>query len=202
MRVVIVGGFGTIGSAVAAALSSSDEIVPLSRSTFPLKVDISSLDSIKQLFDELGAFDALVCAAGAARFAPLENLTEDEFRFSLSNKLMGQVNLVRVGMAAIRDKGSFTLTGGFLAGEPAPGSSAVSLVNAGLEGFVRAAALELPRRLRINIVSPPWVSETLEAMGQDGADGLPASVVAEAYVHSLKGGDTGRVIDARLFRRT
>jgi NAD(P)-dependent dehydrogenase (short-subunit alcohol dehydrogenase family) len=86
-----------------------------------------------------------------------------------------------------------------LAGEPAPGSTAASLVNAGLEGFTRAAALELPRGVRINVVSPPWVSETLVKMGQDGADGLPAAIVAKAYVHSVHGGDTGRVLDARVF---
>lgn len=200
MRVVVIGAFGTIGSAIVDALATTAEVVPVSRSTTPLSVDISSVDSIQRLFDRLGPFDALVCAAGQARFAPLASLSESDFDFSVSNKLMGQVNLVRIGMASIRDHGSFTLTSGVLASEPAPGSPAISLVNAGLEGFTRAAALELPRGIRINVVSPPWVSETLVKMGQDGADGLPAAIVAKAYLHSVQGSDTGRVIDARLFR--
>jgi NAD(P)-dependent dehydrogenase (short-subunit alcohol dehydrogenase family) len=54
-----------------------------------------------------------------------------------------------------------------LAMHPIRGSASVSLVNAGLEGFVRAAALEMPRRLRINAVSPPWVKEKMVKLGMD-----------------------------------
>ncbi|MDF0555430.1 SDR family oxidoreductase [Kamptonema sp. UHCC 0994] len=97
----------------------------------------------------------------------------------------------------ISDRGSFTLTTGVLAREPIPGSAALSLVNGGLEGFVRAAALEMPRSIRINVISPPWVSETLEAMGQDGANGMPAAKVALAYVDSLEGERSGEIIDPR-----
>jgi NAD(P)-dependent dehydrogenase (short-subunit alcohol dehydrogenase family) len=200
VKVVVIGASGTIGTAVVAALGGSGEVVPVSRSTAPLRVDISSADSVQALFAALGPFDALVCATGKAKFGPLANLSDADFEFSLANKLMGQVNLVRFGSATIRDKGSFTLTSGVLASEPAPGTPISSLVNAGIEGFVRAAALELGRGVRINAVSPPWVRETLVAMGQDGADGMPAAEVAAAYLHSVHGGDTGRVIDARAFR--
>jgi NAD(P)-dependent dehydrogenase (short-subunit alcohol dehydrogenase family) len=110
---------------------------------------------------------------------------------------MGQVNLVRLGLAHVRDHGSFTLTSGLLARRPMPGSAAISMVNAGLESFTRAAALELLRGIRINIVSPPWVIETLEAMGLDTSDGLPAATVALAYVESVTGSQTGAVIEPR-----
>jgi NAD(P)-dependent dehydrogenase (short-subunit alcohol dehydrogenase family) len=202
MRVVVIGASGTIGAAVVDALTTQADVLAVSRSTAPLKVDIAAPESIRELFAKLGSFDALVCAAGQAIFAPLESLSDDDFRFSITNKLLGQVNLVRFGIASIRDKGSFTLTSGVLASEPTPGSPVISLVNAGLEGFVRAAALEAPRGIRINVVSPPWVRETLVAMGQDGTDGMPASNVAQAYLHSVQGGDNGRVIAARLFGRT
>jgi NAD(P)-dependent dehydrogenase (short-subunit alcohol dehydrogenase family) len=103
-------------------------------------------------------------------------------------------------MNRINDGGSFTLTSGVLAAEPMPGSAAISLVNAGLEGFVRAAALELPRGLRVNIVSPPWVSETLKSMGKDPSAGMPAEQVAAAYVEAVDDRQNGRVLDAREFR--
>ena len=151
------------------------------------------------MFQTVGPFDALVSAAGQARFKPLTELSDEDFQLSLSNKLMGQVNLVRVGLAHVRDGGSFTLTSGVLAQHPMRGSGAISLVNAGLEGFTRAAALEAPRGIRVNVVSPPWVSETLEAMGQDGAGGEPAAQVALAYVESVEGKRTGEVLDARAF---
>ena len=199
MKVVIIGASGLIGQAIAQALSAKHEIVQVARSKGDYQVDITSKDSLVQLFEAVTPFDAVICAAGAAKFAPLETLRDEDFQFSLSNKLMGQVNLVRVGLPYISDNGSFTLTSGVLSTEPIPGSAAISLVNAGLEGFVRAAALETPRGIRVNVVSPPWVSETLEAMGKDASTGMPAARVAAAYVESVESQRTGEVLDARSF---
>src|SRR5919202_286376 len=199
MKVVIIGASGLIGQAIAQALSANHEIVQVARSKGDYQVDITSKGSLVQLFEAVTPFDAVVCAAGAAKFAPLESLSDEDFQFSLSNKLMGQVNLVRVGLPYISDNGSFTLTSGVLAREPIPGSAAISLVNAGLEGFVRAAVLETQRGIRVNVVSPPWVSETLEAMGKDASTGMPAAKVAAAYVESVESQRTGEVLDARSF---
>jgi NAD(P)-dependent dehydrogenase (short-subunit alcohol dehydrogenase family) len=199
MRVVIIGASGTIGKSVVKSLSKDHEVVQVAHSKGEHKVDLADKESIERLFKVIGPFDALVCAAGAAKFAPLESLTDGDFHLSLSNKLMGQVNLVRVGMFYIRDNGSITLTSGLLAKEPMPGSAAVSLVNAAIEGFVRAAALEMPRGVRVNAVSPPWVKETLAAMGRDASGGMQAAKVAAAYVESVKGRRNGEIIDARDF---
>ena len=128
-----------------------------------------------------------------------EGWTDQDFEKSLHNKLMGQVNLVRYGMKHINDRGSFTLTSGVIAHEPAAGGAAIGLVNAAIEGFARNAALDLPRSERINVVSPPWVSETLEEMGQDPANGLPAVVVARAYVDCVEGRMTGQILDPRHY---
>jgi NAD(P)-dependent dehydrogenase (short-subunit alcohol dehydrogenase family) len=200
MKIILIGASSTIGQAVEKALSARHHIVRVGRTKGELQVDIASPESIKRLFERATPFDAVVCAAGAARFAPLEKLTDEDFAFSLANKLMGQVNLVRLGVKHVTDRGSFTLTSGVLANEPMPGSAAISLVNAGLEGFVRAAALELPRGIRVNVVSPPWVSETLKGMGKDPAVGMPAEQVAMAYAAAVEGPQTGRVLSARDFK--
>jgi NAD(P)-dependent dehydrogenase (short-subunit alcohol dehydrogenase family) len=199
MRILVIGGTGTIGSAVVRLLSTEHEVVPVGGSSGALRVDIASAGSIRRLFGEAGRVDAVVSAAGQAAFRPLDQLTDDDFRFSLGHKLMGQVNLVRLGMEYVSDGGSFTLTSGVLAVEPMPGSAAISLVNAGLEGFARAAALEAPRGIRVNVVSPPWVSETLRAMGRDPSGGLPADTVALAYREAVTGIGNGEVLDARRF---
>ena len=200
MKIIVIGASGTIGKAVADELAKEHDIVRVARNSGDCKADLTNADSMRQLFETCAPFDALVSCAGAARFAPLEKLSDEDFDFSLQNKLMGQINAVRLGLDYIADNGSFTLTSGILANEPMPGSGAISLVNAGLQGFVRAAALETPRGVRINVVSPPWVSETLVKMGRDGSAGMPASQVAAAYHASIVSQRNGEVIDARNFK--
>lgn len=151
------------------------------------------------MFAKIGSSDAIVCAAGSAGFKPLASLSDDDFAMSLKSKLMGQVNVVRIGSRYILPGGSITITSGTLAQEPIPGGAAISLVNAGLEGFARAAALELESsRIRVNVVSPPWVTETLVANNMDPSIGVPGADVAKGYLESVEGSFTGRVIHPHL----
>jgi NAD(P)-dependent dehydrogenase (short-subunit alcohol dehydrogenase family) len=194
MRILLIGVNGTIGKAIAEALAPKHEIIGASRSKAPYHVDIADPGSIEALFARVGRVDAVVSAAGQAAFRALADLTDADFALSLGNKLMGQVNLVRRGFPSVNDGGSITLTSGILGQNPAPGSGAVSLVNAGLEGFTRAAALEASRGIRVNIVSPGWVAETLIAMKRDPSSGTPAAKVAQAYVRAVEGKMTGERI--------
>ena len=196
MRILIVGGTGTIGSAVAAAAGRHD-LVLASQHKAPEVVDVSDPASIRALFARIGRVDAIVSAAGRAAFKPLPELSDADFEFSLRSKLMGQVNLFRIGLEFIADAGSFTFTAGYLARHPARGSAAVSLVNSALEGFGRAAALEAPRGIRVNVVSPSWITETLQKQGRPTTEGVPAATVALAYVRSVEGTETGQIIDPR-----
>jgi NAD(P)-dependent dehydrogenase (short-subunit alcohol dehydrogenase family) len=197
MRILIVGATGTIGSAVAAALDGRHELVLASQRKAPERVDISDAASIRALFARIGRVDAVVSAAAPAAFKPLTDLADADFEFSLRSKLMGQVNLFRLGLDSIADRGSVTLTAGYLARNPVPGSAASSLVNAALEGFGRAAALEAPRGIRVNVVSPPWITETLQKLGRPPAGGIPVATVAQVYVRSIEGSETGQVFDPR-----
>jgi NAD(P)-dependent dehydrogenase (short-subunit alcohol dehydrogenase family) len=196
VRVLVIGATGTIGGAVVAALRGRHEIVAVSRRESAITCDIADPDSIRGMYRQVGRVDAVVSAAGDAAFGELATLTDADFQKGLRSKLMGQVNVVRLGFDHVHDGGSLTLTSGILATKPSVGSTAVSLVNAGLEGFGRAAALEAPRGIRVNVVSPNWVSETLQAMGRDPSTGTPAAVVAKAYVRSVEGRETGMVIEA------
>ena len=195
MRILVIGATGTIGREVAKALSAGHEVIAASRKG-AVKVDIADPASIKAMYKAVGKVDAVVCAAGNAVFKPLAQLTDEDFRFCLDNKLMGQVNVVRFGFDYVTDGGSITVTSGVLAQQAMNGAAAISMVNAGLEGFVRGAALEAPRKIRVNVVSPPWVTETLTAYKMDPSGGTPAAQVAKAYVKSVTGKESGATIPA------
>lgn len=182
---------------MVAALATRHDVVKVGHRGGAFQVDLASPDSISQLFRAVGSFDALVCTAGAAKFASIDELKDADYQLGLSNKLMGQVNLVRIGRQIVHDRGSFTLTSGVLSQEPLNGSTSISMVNAGLEGFIRAVAVELPRGIRANVVGPPWVRETLIARKMDPSLGMPASQVARAYLVSVEGNATGQIIDPR-----
>jgi NAD(P)-dependent dehydrogenase (short-subunit alcohol dehydrogenase family) len=199
MKIVVIGATGTIGRAVVDLLAPYHDIVKVGFKSGDFQVDIASIDSIRKLFQDVGSFDAVVSAAGLAAFGSLDELGDEDYMLGLANKLMGQVNLFREGRLHINDNGSFTLTSGVLSQNPMPGSASISMVNAGLEGFVRAAALEVQRGIRINVVSPIWVKETMEAMGMDTSEGMPADQTALAYKESVEGLRNGEVLDVRHF---
>ncbi len=191
MRILVVGATGTIGKPVAEALASRHEVVRASRTGDPT-VDITRPDSIRALYRRLGRLDGVVCCAGSGVMRPLAELTDDEIRSSLADKLMGQVNLVRFGLDHVSDNGVFVLTAGIFSKNPMPGVTPLALANGALESFARAAALDLPRGIRINTISPPFIKETAEKMGLPG--GLAAEENAKAYVALVEGKDTGQVV--------
>jgi NAD(P)-dependent dehydrogenase (short-subunit alcohol dehydrogenase family) len=199
MKIVVIGATGTIGKEVVKALAHQHQIVRVGRHSGNFQVDIASKASIEQLFPKIGPFDAVICTAGEARAGRLAELTDEDFMLGLTSKLMGQVNVVRVGRQYINKDGSFTLTSGVLSQEPMPGTAAISLVNAAVEAFARTAALDLDRGLRINAVSPVWATETLQALGMDAAPKMPAAQFVPAYRESVEGHRTGEVLDVRDF---
>jgi NAD(P)-dependent dehydrogenase (short-subunit alcohol dehydrogenase family) len=191
MKVVVIGATGTIGASVVELLQAGHEVVRVSRSG-PLRIDMTDPTSIEQLFVAVRDIDAVVCCAVSVPLAPLATLSDRDFVDCLQGKLFGQVSLTRQALAHLNDRGSITLTSGKI---PAlSGSTAGALANSGLEAFVRAAALEMPRGIRINVVCPGWVKETLTRMGNDGAEGIAAIEVARTYVNAVTGDQQGQIL--------
>ncbi|HET6553845.1 MAG TPA: short chain dehydrogenase [Dyella sp.] len=195
MRILIVGASGTVGRAVADALSSGHELVRAGRNSGDLQVDLTDMASVERMYEAAGPLDAVVTTAGHVHFGPLADMTPAQFNLGLQDKLMGQVHVVLAGQRHLRDGGSFTLTSGILAEEPIRLGVSATTVNAAIEGFVRAAATELPRGLRINVVSATVLTEALDAYGPyfPGFDAVPGARVAQAYRRSVEGVGTGRV---------
>jgi NAD(P)-dependent dehydrogenase (short-subunit alcohol dehydrogenase family) len=193
LKILIVGANGLLGSAAAAALKDRHEVIAASRSG-QVAVDLTEPDSIQRMFDEVGTVDAVISCTGSVPFKPLADLSDKDFRAGFEDKVLGQVNLVQVGVNHLSDGGSFTVTSGVLAREAILTGAAASLANGALESFVIAAAAELPRNIRINAVSP---SVLAEATGYHeffpGFAQIPAETVGRAYLKSVEGIQTGQV---------
>ena len=195
MKILLIGASGTIGQAVAQTLGARHEIVSVGRNSGQHRADLSQPDSLVLLLEKVGRVDAIVSTAGNVHFGPLTEMSAEQFNIGLQDKLLGQVQLALAGQRYLRDGGSITLTSGVLAIEPIRNGAAATAVNAAIEGFVAAAAIELPRGIRINAVSPTVLTESLPVYGPffPGFESVPAQRVGLAYQRSVEGAQTGKV---------
>ncbi|WP_434670419.1 short chain dehydrogenase [Klebsiella sp. B345] len=195
MKIIVIGASGSIGQAVSEALSHQHDVIRVGRTHGDFQVDITSQSSVEALFENVGQVDAIVSATGNLFFGPLATMTDQDFNQGLQDKLLGQIRLALTGQHYLNDGGSITLVSGIVAQEPIAQGVNATTVNAGLEGFVRAAACELPRGIRINLISPTVLTESLSAYDSffPGFDSVPATTVAQAYRRSVEGVQTGRI---------
>ncbi|MGD9054952.1 MAG: short chain dehydrogenase [Desulfobacterales bacterium] len=196
MKLLIIGGNGTIGKKVSAHFSKKHEIIIAGRHSGDVTVDIADSSSIKVMFDTTAKIDAILCIAGEAKWAPFDSLTEEDFYIGLRSKLMGQVNLVRIGQDFLNPGGSFTLTTGILADYPVVMTTSAAMVNGAIHSFVKAAALELKNEHRINVVSSGLVEDAVEKYEAyfPGHNPIPMQKVINGYVKSVEGKGTGEII--------
>lgn len=195
MKVVVIGGTGTIGKAVVAELSPRHEVITVGQSKGDFQCDIGSEASILNLFNKIGKVDAVAIAAGNVHFAEFSQMKASDYAIGLNHKLMGQVNAVLIGLPFVNDRGSFTLISGILNHDPIRTGASASMVNGALEGFVVGAAIEMPRGIRINVVSPTVITEAMADYGPyfRGHKPVPAAETALAFSKSIEGLQTGQV---------
>jgi hypothetical protein len=200
LRILLIGAGGELGRAVVAELGGRHEIISAGSKSGDVRIDISDPASIVAGLAAAGPLDAVACAAGAVNFHPLSaisvaSIAESSYGLGLVNKLMGQVNLTLAARDALREDGSITLIAGVLAGDPIFAGSSASMVNGAIESFARAAAIELPRGLRINAVSPTVFEESMGSYGPffRGFDPVPVARAARAFARSIEGRQTGQV---------
>ncbi|WP_431213062.1 short chain dehydrogenase [Puia sp. P3] len=195
MKIIIVGASGTMGKHLAGSLEKDHEIIRTGSKSGDIRVDITSPDSIENMYRQAGDFDALVCTAGPTYVGPWKNMTHKEFRKGIEGKLFGQINLVLIGQHYIQPKGSFTLITGALADDPVLNFSNASAANGGVEGFVRAAAIELGGGIRINAVSPGVIEDSPQYFPLFPGE-IPVSMkhLEYAFRKGVFGAGTGQVI--------
>lgn len=196
MRILVVGASGTVGKAAANELSRRHDVVRAGRSSGDLTVDVMSEDSVKAMYAKLGKVDAIITTVGHVHFGPVATMTPEQFRKGLNDKLMGQVNLVLLGIGNVNDGGSFTLTSGVLDRDPVRQGASAAAVNGALGAFAKGAAVEMPRGLRINVVSPGLLEDSAQKYDGffPGHEPVSAARVGLAYAKSVEGALTGQVI--------
>ncbi|MBN3755189.1 short chain dehydrogenase [Paraburkholderia sp. Tr-20389] len=194
-RIVVIGATGTLGKAVAAELKARHEVIEVGATRGAHQVDSKDPASVERLFEAIGKVDGVVTTTGKVHFGPLPEMTVEQFWVGLRDKLMGQINVVLAAQKYVNDGGSFTLTSGILADEPIRLGVSATTVNLALEGFVRGAAIELPRGIRINVISPTVLTESMESYAPffRGFEPVDAKKAAQAYLRSVEGAQTGRV---------
>jgi NAD(P)-dependent dehydrogenase (short-subunit alcohol dehydrogenase family) len=195
MKILVIGGTGTLGNAVVREFADDHEVITAGKTHGDFQVDITDESSVRALFKNAGKVDAIIATTGSLHFGPLTEMTAEQFNIGLQDKLLGQVRIALIGQSFLNERGSITLTSGIIADEPIRQGANATTVNAAVEGFVQGAAIELPRGIRINVVSPTVVEESLKAYGSffPGFEAAPAARVAKAYRRSVEGAQTGRV---------
>jgi NAD(P)-dependent dehydrogenase (short-subunit alcohol dehydrogenase family) len=196
MKIIIVGAEGDIGKAVCEELGARHEIIKAGRSSGDIQVDMADRASVDAMYAKCGNVDAVVSTAGDVHFGPLHDYTEETFMLGLRHKVMGQVNLVLAGLGTVNDEGSFTLTSGVLDRDPIRMGTGAATANGALGGFIVGAALEMPRGLRINVVSPGLLDVSVPRYGGwfPGHEPVSSKRVGLAYAKSVEGALTGKII--------
>ena len=199
MKIVVIGGAGTIGKRIVAYFSKEHQVIVAGRSSEAYPIDIADTKSIKSLFKKIrkaGKIDAIICAAGEAKWAPLKDLSEADFHIGLRSKLMGQVNVVRYAHKCLKKKGSVTLTTGILADDPVFQTTSAAMVNGGIHSFVQAAAIEMRKKIRVNAVSSGVVADAYDTYESyfPGHPPIPMDKMLMGYRRSVLGRVTGEVI--------
>ncbi len=195
MKVIVIGASGAVGKAAVDELSARHEIITVGRNSGDIQADIEDVDSIRAMYQQAGKVDAVVSAVGHGHFGAVHEMTSEQFMKGINHKVLPQVNLVLEGFEYINDAGSFTLTSGVLNRDPIPGGSCAAAANGALDGFVLGAAVDMPRGIRINAVSP----EVLEVSRQKydgffrGHVHVSSADVGLAYSKAVEGCLSGQV---------
>jgi NAD(P)-dependent dehydrogenase (short-subunit alcohol dehydrogenase family) len=182
MKILLIGASGTIGKRITPVFAQKYEVITAGRSSGNIIVDISSITSIENLFKQANNIDAVVCVAGDSVTSDLSLLTADQLYVGIQQKLLAQINLVLIGQHYLNTNGSFTLVSGKMGDRPGKGSAGKSVVNGGINSFVLAAALEMPRGIRINVASPAKVAD------------IPNDDLIAGYLKAIETSSNGEII--------
>jgi len=194
--VIVIGALGKMGQAALSGLKNHKVITAGRSGEVDHIVDITDEQSIINLYEQVGHFDAVVNTVGYCEYATFDEMSESQWMTTVMSKMMGQINLVRIGQRYIAEGGSFTLISGILNVKPIPMAIADATTSGAIDTFVKCVAYELPRGIRINAINPTVLEEAWEVYGEmmPGFQPVPGALVGKAFERSVDGFITGEVI--------
>lgn len=196
MKILIIGANGTIGKKLTPQLATQHEIITAGRNSGEVRVDISSEESIKEMFKQVKNVDACICIAASGPLDNFSTLTEKQLLEDFKGKLFGQMNLVLIGQNYLNNNGCFTLTSGIFADIPYKGVTGGAIISGGLHSFVLSASIELPKGLRINVVSPSMVEDSVADFGHlfPELKAVSMNQLVDAYEKTINENITGQIL--------
>jgi NAD(P)-dependent dehydrogenase (short-subunit alcohol dehydrogenase family) len=196
MKILVIGGSGTIGKRLTPYLRQKHEVITVGRNSGHLRADITSEKSIEDMYRAAGPLDACICIAASGPMDNFSTLTREQLLADINGKLFGQISLVLIGQRYLKDGGCFTLTSGIFADIPHKGVTGGGMLSGALHSFVFNAAIELPRKMRINVVSPGLVEDSARESAQYFPELVPVSMdrIVQAYAKTVEEYITGQII--------
>jgi NAD(P)-dependent dehydrogenase (short-subunit alcohol dehydrogenase family) len=170
--VVVLGGNSGIGLAAARAFQAEGARVAITgrnketlaqvaaaSGMLAVRSDMSSVADTRaamaRIAEQLGGIDVLFVNAGVGGFAAVSEVTEEFWDSVHRVNLRGAFFAVQAALPHLRDGGSIVITGSIGAVLALPGNAVYAAAKAGLRAVARILAAELlPRRIRVNVVSP------------------------------------------------
>jgi NAD(P)-dependent dehydrogenase (short-subunit alcohol dehydrogenase family) len=196
MRILVVGAEGAVGKAAISGFSAGHEIIKAGRKSGDVHVDVNDNISVSALYQKIGKVDAVVACTGHSYFGPVSTMNPTQFLDGLKDKVLGQVNLVLLGLNHVTDGGSFTLTSGILSRDPIRQGANAAACDGALDAFVIGAAIEMPRGIRINAVSPGLLAAAAQKYDGyfPGHNPVSNQRVGFAFAKAVEGAVNGQII--------
>jgi NAD(P)-dependent dehydrogenase (short-subunit alcohol dehydrogenase family) len=195
MKILVIGGTGTLGSALVSTLKENHEVISVGRTKGDYQVNIEDKASLEKLLGEIGEVDGIISTCGDGRMAPFQTQSDNDIDLAINSKLRGQLDIIRLGVHTVKENGFILITTGTASLNYMPGASSITMANTALEGYVKAIHVEPYKGIRINAVSPYFIKETCELFNLDVPNAIPAVDTASVYVDMIGSPESGTIVD-------
>ncbi|HEU4608024.1 MAG TPA: SDR family oxidoreductase [Chitinophagaceae bacterium] len=129
-----------------------------------IESDVSSMASeqqaVKKVLDHFGQLDVLVANAGVGHFAPIDQMTEADWKATIDTNLTGVFNSLKASVEALKQSKGYIITVASLAGTNFfENGAAYNASKFGLVGFTQAAMLDLRKYgIKVSTIMPGSVA--------------------------------------------